>query len=40
MYTVPEVTDHVLSNVGLVRQFGATATLTDAVITVDGIALH
>jgi RNA 3'-terminal phosphate cyclase (ATP) len=37
-YTVPEVTDHVLSNLWLVRQFGATAAVTDAVVAVDGIA--
>jgi RNA 3'-terminal phosphate cyclase (ATP) len=39
-YTVPEVTDHVLSNLWLVRQFGATASVTDAVVAVDGIALR
>src|SRR5918996_2546495 len=36
-YTVPEVTDHVQSNLWLVRQFGAAASLTDAVIAVDGL---
>jgi RNA 3'-terminal phosphate cyclase (ATP) len=39
-YTVPEVTDHVLSNLWLVRQFGATASLTDRAIAMDGIALR
>jgi RNA 3'-terminal phosphate cyclase (ATP) len=39
-YTVPEVTDHVLSNLWLVRQFGVTATLTDALVAVEGIALR
>jgi len=39
-YTVPEVTDHVLSNVWLVRQFGATANVTDTVLAVDGLGLR
>jgi RNA 3'-terminal phosphate cyclase (ATP) len=39
-YTAPEVTDHVLSNLWLVRQFGATAGVTDAAVAVDGIALR
>jgi RNA 3'-terminal phosphate cyclase (ATP) len=39
-YTVPEVTDHVLSNLWLARQFGATASVTDARVAVEGIALR
>jgi RNA 3'-terminal phosphate cyclase len=39
-YTVPEVTDHVLSNLWLVRQFGVAASVTDAVVAVDGLALR
>ena len=36
-YVVPEVTDHVLSNTWLVNQFGATATITERTVSVDGI---
>jgi RNA 3'-terminal phosphate cyclase (ATP) len=39
-YLVPDVTDHVLSNLWLVRQFGVTASVTEAVVDVDGIALR
>jgi RNA 3'-terminal phosphate cyclase (ATP) len=39
-YTVPEVTDHVLSNLWLVRQFGVTASVADTVVAVDGIGLR
>jgi RNA 3'-terminal phosphate cyclase (ATP) len=39
-YIVPEVTAHVLSNLWLVRQFGATASVTDTEIAIDGIALR
>jgi RNA 3'-terminal phosphate cyclase (ATP) len=38
-YTVPEVTDHVVSNVWLVRQFGATVSMASKSVTVDGINL-
>jgi RNA 3'-terminal phosphate cyclase (ATP) len=37
-YIVPSVTDHVLSNLWLVRQFGATATLQEKTVTIEGIA--
>jgi hypothetical protein len=36
---VPEVTDHVVSNVWLVRQFGATVSMASNSVTVDGINL-
>jgi RNA 3'-terminal phosphate cyclase (ATP) len=39
-YTVPEVTDHVRSNLWLVGQFGAIGSVTDAAVVVDGIALR
>jgi RNA 3'-terminal phosphate cyclase (ATP) len=39
-YTVPEVTDHVLSNLWLVRQFGVKASINDTGVAVDGIALR
>jgi RNA 3'-terminal phosphate cyclase (ATP) len=39
-YTVPEVTDHVLSNLWLVQQFGVAASVTDTVVAIDGIALR
>ena len=38
-YTVPEVTDHVVSNVWLVSQFGATVSMVSKSVTVDGINL-
>jgi RNA 3'-terminal phosphate cyclase (ATP) len=38
-YNVPEVTDHVLSNVWLVSQFGATVSIAGKSVTVDGISL-
>lgn len=38
-YIVPEITDHVLSNVWLVTQFGARVTLSDRQVAVEGIAL-
>jgi RNA 3'-terminal phosphate cyclase (ATP) len=37
-YVVPEVTDHVRSNVWLVRQFGAKADVAGTSVTIDGIA--
>jgi RNA 3'-terminal phosphate cyclase (ATP) len=38
-YIVPQVTDHVLSNAWLVGQFGATVTMADKSVTIDGIDL-
>ena len=38
-YVVPQVTDHVLSNVWLVSQFGATVRVARKSVTVDGINL-
>ena len=39
-YVVPQVTDHVLSNVWLVSQFGATVRMASKSVTVDGINLE
>jgi RNA 3'-terminal phosphate cyclase (ATP) len=38
-YIVPWVTDHVLSNLWLVSQFGAKVSVADKVVTIAGIAL-
>jgi RNA 3'-terminal phosphate cyclase (ATP) len=39
-YIVPDVSDHVLSNAWLVRQFGATVDITEHRVTVDGIGFR
>jgi RNA 3'-terminal phosphate cyclase (ATP) len=39
-YVVPDVTDHVLSNAWLVRQFGATVSIEDKRVAVGGISLR
>jgi RNA 3'-terminal phosphate cyclase (ATP) len=38
-YVVPRITDHVLSNVWLVTQFGAKVSVADRAVTVEGISL-
>jgi hypothetical protein len=36
---VPQITDHVLSNVWMVRQFGATVSVADKAIEIEGTSL-
>jgi RNA 3'-terminal phosphate cyclase (ATP) len=38
-YLVPQITDHVLSNVWMVRQFGATVSVADTAIEIEGTSL-
>lgn len=40
IYRVPQITDHVLSNVWMVRQFGATVSVADKAIEIEGTSLR
>jgi RNA 3'-terminal phosphate cyclase (ATP) len=39
-YRVPQITDHLLSNVWMVRQFGATVSVADKTIEIEGTSLR